>query len=71
MFCQRKRYHFAMCEAAQRVPISNSPALVPAAYLLMRVVSSALYNVVIVRWTTFSAVTLLLAADPIIALRTD
>jgi predicted permease len=60
---------------------------VPAAYLLMRALSSALYNVVVVRWTTFTAVTALLAAaallaayiparraaavDPVIALRNE
>jgi putative ABC transport system permease protein len=72
---------------AGRVVMIGLAVGVPAAYLLMRVLSSALYNVVIVRWTTFSAVTLLLTAaallaaylparraakvDPIIALRTD
>jgi len=60
---------------------------VPAAYLLMRILSSALYDVVVVKWTTFSGVTLLLTAaallaaylparraakiDPIIALRAE
>jgi putative ABC transport system permease protein len=60
---------------------------VPAAYLIMRILSSALYNVVVVKWTTFSAVTFLLTAaallaaylparraaniDPIIALRAE
>jgi putative ABC transport system permease protein len=60
---------------------------VPAAYLLMRVLSSALYNVVVVKWMTFCGVTLLLTAaallaayfparraakiDPIIALRAE
>jgi len=60
---------------------------VPAAYLLMRVLSSMLYNVIVVKWTTFSGVTLVLTAagllaayvparraakiDPIIALRLD
>jgi len=60
---------------------------VPAAYLLMRVLSSVLYNVVVVKWTTFSEVTFLLSAaallaayfparraakiDPIIALRAE
>ncbi len=58
---------------------------VPAAYLLTRALSSALYNVVVVEWSTFSAVTALLAiaallaaymparraaaVDPVIALR--
>jgi putative ABC transport system permease protein len=60
---------------------------VPLTYVLMRVLSSMLYNVVVVRWTTFSGVTALLAAaallaaylparraanvDPVIALRND
>jgi putative ABC transport system permease protein len=72
---------------ASRIVILGLAFGVPATYLLMRVLSIALYNVVIVRWTTFSAVTLLLAAsallaaylparraakiDPIVALRTD
>jgi putative ABC transport system permease protein len=58
-----------------------------AAYLLMRVLSSVLFNVVVVKWTTFSAVTALLGAavllaayiparraaavDPVIALRNE
>jgi putative ABC transport system permease protein len=60
---------------------------VPAAYLVMRVLSSALYDVVVVTWTTFSGVTALLAAaallaayiparraaavDPVVALRNE
>lgn len=40
---------------------------VPATYLLMRVLSSALYNVVVVKWTTFSGITLLLAAAALLA----
>ena len=39
----------------------------PAAYLLMRALSSALYSVVVVKWTTFSAVTALLACAALIA----
>ena len=39
----------------------------PAAYLLMRVLSSALYNVVVVSWLTFSAVTALLAVAALFA----
>jgi len=60
---------------------------VPATYLLMRVLSSALYNVVVVKWTTFAELTALLTAaallaayiparraaavDPVVALRVD
>jgi len=60
---------------------------VPAAYALMRILSSVLFNVVVVKWTTFSLVaallgiTALLAAyiparraagvDPIIVLRNE
>jgi putative ABC transport system permease protein len=60
---------------------------VPAGYLLMRGLSSALYGVVVVKWTTFSALTIVLAVavllaayipsrraaavDPVIALRND
>jgi len=60
---------------------------IPASYLLMRVLSSVLYNVVVVKWTTFSALTILLSAaallaaylparraaavDPVIALRSE
>ncbi|MBV9401453.1 MAG: ABC transporter permease [Bryobacterales bacterium] len=60
---------------------------IPATYLLMRVLSNALYNVVVVKWSTFSGVTILLAAaallaayiparraasvDPVIALRNE
>jgi ABC-type antimicrobial peptide transport system permease subunit len=60
---------------------------VPAAYVLMRILSSVLYNVVVVRWTTFAvaAVVLALAAlsaayiparraaavNPTVALRND
>jgi hypothetical protein len=60
---------------------------VPAAYVLMRILSSVLYNVVVVRWTTFAvaAVVLTLAAlaaayiparraaavNPTVALRND
>jgi hypothetical protein len=59
----------------------------PAAYFLMRALSSALYGVVVVKWTTFSAVTALLAGaallaayiparraaavDPVVALRNE
>ena len=60
---------------------------IPLTYMLMRLLSSTLYNVVIVKWTTFSAVTALLALaamlasylparraaaiDPVIALRNE
>jgi putative ABC transport system permease protein len=60
---------------------------IPLTYMLMRLLSSALYNVVVVKWTTFSAVTALLAiaallasylparraaaVDPVIALRNE
>lgn len=60
---------------------------VPGAYLLTRALSSALYNVVVVKWTTFSSLTVLLAAaallaayiparraaavDPVVALRNE
>ena len=60
---------------------------IPAAYLLMRALSSVLYNVVVIKWTTFSALTILLSAaallaayvparratrvDPVIALRSE
>jgi ABC-type antimicrobial peptide transport system permease subunit len=60
---------------------------VPAAYLLMRLLSYELYNVVIFKWTTFAAVTGLLAiaallaayiparwaaaVDPVVALRSE
>jgi putative ABC transport system permease protein len=60
---------------------------IPAAYLLMQVLSSALYNVVVLRWTVFLAATALLGAaallaayiparraaviDPVVALRND
>jgi hypothetical protein len=40
---------------------------VPAAYLLMRVLASKLYNVVVVNWTTFSGVTFLLMAAAMLA----
>ena len=38
-----------------------------AAYLLTRALSSALYNVVVVEWTTFSALTALLAVAALLA----
>jgi putative ABC transport system permease protein len=60
---------------------------IPIAYALTLVLSSALFNVVVVKWTTFSALTLLLAlaallaayvparraaaVDPVITLRND
>jgi putative ABC transport system permease protein len=60
---------------------------VPAAYVLMRLLSHALYNVVVVKWTTFAGVTAVLAiaallaaylparralaVDPVIALRNE
>jgi macrolide transport system ATP-binding/permease protein len=60
---------------------------VPLTYVLTRILSSALYNVVVIRAATFSGMTLLLAAaallaaylpahraagvDPVIALRND
>jgi putative ABC transport system permease protein len=60
---------------------------IPLTYVLMRLLSGALYNVVVVKWTTFSAVTALLAVaallasylparraaavDPVIALRNE
>jgi predicted permease len=60
---------------------------VPFTYALMRMFSSALFNVVVVKWTTFSGITILLAAaallaayvparraaavDPVIALRNE
>jgi putative ABC transport system permease protein len=60
---------------------------IPLTAVLMRLLSSALYNVVIVKWTTFTGVTALLAAaallasylparraaavDPVIALRNE
>ena len=34
---------------------------IPAAYVLMRILSSALYNVVVVRWTTFAVAAIVLA----------
>jgi putative ABC transport system permease protein len=40
---------------------------VPATYLLMRVLSSALYNIVVVKWSTLSAATVLLAATALLA----
>jgi putative ABC transport system permease protein len=40
---------------------------VPAAYLLMRVLASQLYNVVVVKWTTFSGVTLLMMGAAMLA----
>lgn len=40
---------------------------IPATYLLMRALSSVLYDVVVVKWTTFSGVTLLLAAAALLA----
>jgi putative ABC transport system permease protein len=40
---------------------------IPASYLLTRGLSSALFNVVVVKWTTFSAVTVLLAAAALLA----
>jgi ABC-type antimicrobial peptide transport system permease subunit len=60
---------------------------IPGTFLLMRALSNALYNVVVMKWTTFSGVTILLAAtallaayiparraaavDPVIALRNE
>jgi len=40
---------------------------VPASYLLTHALASALYNVVIVKWTTFLGVTLLLAGAALLA----
>jgi ABC-type antimicrobial peptide transport system permease subunit len=40
---------------------------VPVAYVLMRILSSVLFNVVVVKWTTFSAVTVVLAFAAILA----
>ena len=40
---------------------------VPATYLLMRILSSALYGVIVVRWTTFAGLTALLAAAALLA----
>jgi putative ABC transport system permease protein len=39
----------------------------PAAYALMRLLSSVLFNVVVVKWTTFSMVTALLAVAALLA----
>lgn len=60
---------------------------VPAAYLLTRILSSVLYNVMVVRWSTFGGLTAVLAAaallaayipsrraaavDPVVALRNE
>ncbi len=60
---------------------------IPAAYLLMRLLSHVLYNIVVFKWTTFTAVTALLAiaallaaylparraasVDPVVALRNE
>jgi putative ABC transport system permease protein len=40
---------------------------IPITYLLMRLLSSMLYNVVVVKWTTFSSVTALLAGAALLA----
>jgi putative ABC transport system permease protein len=40
---------------------------IPVTYLLMRLLSSMLYNVVVVKWTTFSGVTALLAGAALLA----
>jgi len=40
---------------------------VPAAYLLTRALSSALYDIIIVEWTTFSALTAMLAVAALLA----
>jgi ABC-type antimicrobial peptide transport system permease subunit len=40
---------------------------VPASYLLTHAIASALYNVVIVKWTTSLGVTLLLAGAALLA----